>query len=191
VQPVNPLVTNHPTASKVNDFNPFSIRILEDKQRETVGPPGAKTRLFAGPARARPIGRGLANIARFVTVKTKRWNDPRAPDDGFRVLIARFRPRGVTKARETWDAWWPELGPSRGLHAAVYGKSGPPLPFHEYRPRYFDEMRGQVLRIRALADRAAAGEVITLLCSSACTDPAVCHRTLLKNLIDAAGARTR
>jgi uncharacterized protein YeaO (DUF488 family) len=122
---------------------------------------------------------------------TKRWNDPRAPDDGSRILIARYRPRGVSKANETWDEWWPQLGPSQALHAAYYGKSGPALSFAEYRARYFDEMRGQVLRIRALADRAAAGETITLLCSSACTDPALCHRTLLKSLIDAAARRTR
>jgi hypothetical protein len=29
------------------------------------------------------------------------------------------------------------------------------------------------------------GESITLLCSSACTDPTLCHRSLLKELIDA------
>jgi uncharacterized protein YeaO (DUF488 family) len=124
-------------------------------------------------------------------VKTKRWNDAQEHDDGFRLLVTRFRPRGVSKAGETWAAWWPELGPSRALHAAYYGKDGPPLPWERYVPRYFEEMAAQVLRIRALADRAAAGEVITLLCSSACTDPAICHRTLLKKLVDAAGARHR
>jgi uncharacterized protein YeaO (DUF488 family) len=127
-----------------------------------------------------------------VPVKTKRWNDPATPDDGLRILVARFRPRGVTKDDETWDEWWPELAPSRALHAAFYGKDGGPgLSFADYTPRYVEEMRGQVFRIRALADRAAAGETITLLCSSACTDPAQCHRTLLKSLIDAASARRR
>jgi uncharacterized protein YeaO (DUF488 family) len=131
----------------------------------------------------------LANIECAVPVKTKRWNDPAEPDDGFRVLITRFRPRGVAKADETWQQWWPELAPSRQLLADYHGKDGAPITFDQYRPRYFEEMRAQVFRIRALADRAAAGEVITLLCSSACTDPAACHRTLLKKLIEAAGAR--
>ena len=126
-------------------------------------------------------------------VATKRWNDPASPDDGFRVLVSRYRPRGVSRDKERWDEWWPELGPSRELHAAFYGKSGPPLPFAEYVPRYLEEMRGQVFRIRALADRAAAGETITLLCSSACVDPARCHRTLLEGLVEAAvmGRRRR
>lgn len=124
-------------------------------------------------------------------VKTKRWNDPPEADDGFRVLIARYRPRGVSKSDESWEQWWPELGPSRELHAAYYGKDGPPLRFETYLARYLDEMRAQVFRLRALADRAAEGETITLLCSSACTDPALCHRTALKKLIDKAGARQR
>ena len=46
-------------------------------------------------------------------------------------------------------------------------------------------MRGsaQIWRIRALAARVAGGETVTLLCSSACTDPSHCHRTLLARLI--------
>jgi uncharacterized protein YeaO (DUF488 family) len=132
-------------------------------------------------------------MAGKVPVRTRRWNDvpkdSRQDADGFRLLITRFRPRGVSKADETWDAWWPELGPSRALHAAYYGKNGPALSFAQYGQQYLEEMRGQVLRIRALADRVAAGETITLLCSSACTDPALCHRTLLKKLLEAAAAR--
>jgi uncharacterized protein YeaO (DUF488 family) len=121
-------------------------------------------------------------------VRTKRWNDPTSPDDGFRLLVCRIRPRGVSKAAETWDDWWPDLGPSRELLDQFHGKGGAaPLPWEEYVPRYFDEMQGrtQMWRIRDLARRAAAGETITLLCSSACTDPARCHRTLLAGLVAA------
>lgn len=52
-------------------------------------------------------------------------------------------------------------------------------------------MEEQDFRLRALANRVAAGETITLLCSSACTDEHRCHRTLLKALVErrAAGAR--
>jgi uncharacterized protein YeaO (DUF488 family) len=121
-----------------------------------------------------------------VPVATKRWNDPPGPDDGFRLLICRIRPRGVAKARETWDAWWPDLGPSRRLLDDFHGKSAAPIPWEVYRKRYLEEMAGaaQVWRIRDLARRSAAGETITLLCSSACTDPAHCHRTLLAGLVD-------
>ncbi|HEY2899911.1 MAG TPA: DUF488 family protein [Polyangia bacterium] len=118
-------------------------------------------------------------------IHTKRWNDPAEPADGFRLLICRIRPRGVAKAKETWTDWWADLGPSRGLLDDYHGKHGAAITWDAYKTRYLDEMRGatQVWRIRDLQRRSAAGEAITLLCSSACTDPQRCHRTLLAGLI--------
>src|SRR5829696_7500410 len=99
-------------------------------------------------------------------IKTRRWNDPPEPDDGFRLLVTRYRPRGVAKADETWDAWDPHFGPSAALHAAVYGKTGVPLNWSAYRKRYLLEMRQQRGRIAELAARVrGGGETITLLCS--------------------------
>jgi uncharacterized protein YeaO (DUF488 family) len=116
-------------------------------------------------------------------IKTKRWNDPVEPDDGHRLLVCRYRPRGVRKDAETWDVWSPQLGPSRELHAALYGKHGPPMQWPEFRRRYLAEMDEQGETIAILAARVAAGETITLLCSSACTDPERCHRSLLRRLV--------
>ena len=118
-------------------------------------------------------------------IRTRRWNDPPEPGDAHRLLVCRYRPRGVRKEDETWDAWCKDLGPSAELHAAYYGKHGPPISFGELRRRYLDEMRAQDTAIADLARRVARGETITLLCSSACTDPARCHRTLLQELIEA------
>ena len=98
----------------------------------------------------------------------------------------------MAKAAETWDAWWPDLGPSRPLLDAFHGKAGPPLRWDDYMRRYQAEMAGaaQVWRIRDLARRVATGETITLLCSSACTDPERCHRTVLARLIaEVSGSR--
>jgi uncharacterized protein YeaO (DUF488 family) len=117
-------------------------------------------------------------------IKTRRWNDPGDDDDGHRVLVCRYRPRGLPSTHETWDAWLPDLGPSRELHAAYYAKKGgTPISWDEYERRYLDEMRARREEIAALAARVAAGETITLLCSSACTDEAHCHRTLLAKLL--------
>ena len=117
-------------------------------------------------------------------IKTARWNDPVEPDDGRRILVCRYRPRGVRKQDETWDEWMPDLGPSRELHADFYGKHGPPIGWAVYRRRYLVEMTAQAERIEQLAGRVAGGEKVTLLCSSACTDPERCHRTLLAGLIE-------
>ena len=116
-------------------------------------------------------------------LRTKRWNDPVERDDGFRLLVCRYRPRGVSKKDETWDAWWPHLGPSRELHAAYWGKHGAPIGWAEYRRRYLAEMRGQREAIASLAARVAGGGRITLLCSSACLAPTRCHRSLLADLV--------
>lgn len=122
-------------------------------------------------------------------LRTRRWNDPREPGDGTRLLVCRYRPRGVRVEEETWDAWLPNLGPSKELHAAFYGKSGAAISFEEYRERYLAEVRLHDDRIRTLAVRLRNGEAITLLCSSACVDEARCHRTLLGELIRAQCAR--
>lgn len=119
----------------------------------------------------------------MLAIKTKRWNDPIEKDDGFRLLVCRYRPRGIRKEDETWDEWCKDLGPSKQLHGDWYGKNGPPIGWHEYRRRYVKEMKQQRERIADLARRARAGEQITLLCSSACTDDKHCHRTLLQKLI--------
>jgi len=124
-------------------------------------------------------------------IKTKRWNDPREAADGFRILICRYRPRGLPKTDETWDAWQKDLAPSPELLADFHGKNGAPISWSEYRRRYLQEMKGQKESIAALARRAGAGETFTLLCSSACVDPARCHRTLLKELIEKASAKAR
>jgi uncharacterized protein YeaO (DUF488 family) len=115
-------------------------------------------------------------------VHTKRWNDPAEPADGHRILVCRYRPRGVRKDAETWEEWLPDLGPSRELHAEYWGKHGPPLPWPAFRRRYLAEMHAHK---DAIARLAGLGTV-TLLCSSACTDPNRCHRTLLRDLVFAA-----
>ena len=118
-------------------------------------------------------------------IKTKRWNDPPEADDGFRVLICRYRPRALPKAKETWDVWYRELGPSAELHAAFYGKRASPIPWEEYRRRYLEEMQACKEYIAGFAELVSEGKTITLLCSSACEDASHCHRTLLRELIEA------
>ncbi len=124
-------------------------------------------------------------------IRTRRWNDPPEPGEGLRILVCRYRPRGVKKTDETWDEWMKELAPSVELHADYYGKTGDPIGYEEYEPRYLAEMKTQKREIEALAREVAAGGAIALLCSSACLDAAKCHRTLLKSLIEKAAERFR
>jgi uncharacterized protein YeaO (DUF488 family) len=120
-------------------------------------------------------------------LKTKRWSDPIKKSDGFRLLICQSRPRAVAKDKETWDQWYPELGPSKELHAAFYAKGGTPIPWEQFRGRYLEEMKAQEELIDGLADLVAEGKSITLLCS--CAKQSQCHRSLLKELVEAKVAK--
>jgi uncharacterized protein YeaO (DUF488 family) len=123
-------------------------------------------------------------------IRTRRWDDPAEEGDGLRVLVTRYRPRGLKKEFETWAEWYPELAPSVELHAAAYGKNGLKIGWEIYRRRYLQEMRGAEARerIRELAGRVRGGETVTLLCSSACERESRCHRSLLAELIEAEAA---
>ena len=129
--------------------------------------------------------RPKACYAHVVPLRTKRWCHPIDADDGLRLLVCRYRPRALPKEKETWDAWWAQLGPSRALHADFYGKHGPPIGWGEYRRRYLAEIASSQELIDELARRIATGSTVTLLCSSACVDPEHCHRTLLATRIAA------
>jgi uncharacterized protein YeaO (DUF488 family) len=126
-----------------------------------------------------------------MAVRTKRWNDPVEPDDGYRLLICRYRPRGVTTRDQPWDGWCSALAPSQELHAAAYGKHGPAIDFAEYERRFLDEMQHAGYFIAQFAERVRAGGTLTLLCSSACSDERRCHRSLVRAMIEAAAFPAR
>ncbi len=118
-------------------------------------------------------------------IHTKRWDDPIEPSDGTRILVCRYRPRALPKAQETWTQWYPDLGPSKALHAAAYKKHDLVISWDTYRRTYLMEMTRQSAEIASLAERVAGGEMITLLCSSQCVRESRCHRLLLQELIEA------
>ncbi|WAS95411.1 DUF488 domain-containing protein [Nannocystis punicea] len=118
-------------------------------------------------------------------IHTRRWNDPARRGDGTRILVCRYRPRGVRHEDETWAEWLKDVSPSPELLAAFHGKDQEPISDRMFRRRYLNEMRKEPARaqVQALAERVAAGETVTLLCSSGCVDERRCHRTWLRELL--------
>ena len=49
------------------------------------------------------------------TLKIKRVYEPAEESDGFRLLVDRIWPRGVTKEAAQVDVWLKEIAPSAGL----------------------------------------------------------------------------
>ncbi len=95
-------------------------------------------------------------------IRLKRAYDPASPSDGYRVLVDRLWPRGVTKQQAQLDEWEKELAPSTGLRK-WFGHE--PTRFAEFRRRYVDELRRQRPRLAALRRRAKAG-TLTLIYSA-------------------------
>lgn len=48
-------------------------------------------------------------------IQVKRVYDPPQPDDGFRVLVERLWPRGLTREKASLDLWLKEVAPSTDL----------------------------------------------------------------------------
>ena len=117
-------------------------------------------------------------------IKTKSLSEPISQEDGYRILVTRYRPRGVKMEEETWNEWDKSLAPSKELHAAWYGKHGlKKIDWIEYKRRYISEMKNQKDRIGHWAIQSK-NRTITLLCF--CKDESRCHRILLKDLIEKA-----
>ena len=95
-------------------------------------------------------------------VRLKRAYEPAVPADGYRVLIDRLWPRGVSRERAKLDAWERELPPSTALRQ-WFGHD--PRRFEEFRRRYVEELRGQRPRLAALRRRARDG-TLTLVYSA-------------------------
>ena len=89
-------------------------------------------------------------------VRTKRVYDPAEPGDGYRVLIDRLWPRGVSRERAHLDEWARDLAPSTDLRKWF---NHDPERFPEFRKRYREELRAHTDQIDALRTRADRGTV--------------------------------
>ena len=95
-------------------------------------------------------------------IRLKRAYDPASPSDGYRVLIDRLWPRGVSKQQAKLDEWEKELAPSTELRQ-WFGHE--PDRFAEFRRRYIGELRPQRPRLAELRRRAREGP-LTLVYSA-------------------------
>jgi uncharacterized protein YeaO (DUF488 family) len=116
-------------------------------------------------------------------IATKRAYEPFEQSDGYRVLIDRLWPRGVSKANAHLDAWEKEIAPSRELRE-WYGHD--PARWPEFRRRYGQELRAPAAQavLDDLARRARRGRVTLVYASRAAdiSDVAVLERLLTRRV---------
>jgi uncharacterized protein YeaO (DUF488 family) len=89
-------------------------------------------------------------------VRLKRAYDRASASDGYRVLIDRLWPRGVTREQARMDEWARELAPSAELRS-WFGHD--PSRFAEFRRRYNAELIAQKGKLRELRRRARNGRL--------------------------------
>jgi uncharacterized protein YeaO (DUF488 family) len=97
-----------------------------------------------------------------MAVRIKRAYEPAESADGFRVLIDRIWPRGVSKEEARLDEWARELAPSSELRA-WFGHE--PNRFDEFRRRYRAELSDRAEKLSELRRRGRQG-ALTLVYSA-------------------------
>jgi len=95
-------------------------------------------------------------------IRIKRIYEPPAKDDGFRILVDRLWPRGLSKDKAKVDLWLKEISPSNELRK-WYGHE--PGKWAEFKRRYLEEIKGKKPEFDLLRQKAKSG-TITFLFSS-------------------------
>jgi uncharacterized protein YeaO (DUF488 family) len=116
-----------------------------------------------------------------VDIRVKRAYEPASVEDGYRVLVDRLWPRGVSKQQAKLDQWEKELAPTNELREWFDHDPG---RFAEFRRRYIDELRTVAPRLTELRRRARI-DALTLVYSahdSAHNDAVVLAEVLRRGL---------
>jgi uncharacterized protein YeaO (DUF488 family) len=96
------------------------------------------------------------------TIRIKRVYDLPESADGFRVLVDRVWPRGVSKEKAAIDLWMKEIGPSTELRK-WFGHD--PSRWEEFRDRYWAELQERQALVEELRGYASKGP-LTLVYSA-------------------------
>ncbi|MGB6605583.1 MAG: DUF488 family protein [Steroidobacteraceae bacterium] len=110
-------------------------------------------------------------------VQIKRIYEERDAADGYRALVDRLWPRGISKARAALDAWLVELAPSTQLRQ-WFGHDA--ARFAEFARRYHAELRARRKILDELRVRAAHQRVTLLY---AAHDPRINHAAVLRDVL--------
>jgi uncharacterized protein YeaO (DUF488 family) len=95
-------------------------------------------------------------------IRLKRAYEPAGPGDGYRVLVDRLWPRGLSIRQAQLDDWQSTVAPSTQLRQ-WFGHD--PGRFDDFRRRYIEELRDQRPALTALRRRARK-RTVTLIYSA-------------------------
>jgi uncharacterized protein YeaO (DUF488 family) len=114
-------------------------------------------------------------------IALKRVYDPPSDSDGFRVLVDRLWPRGLTKAVARIDLWLRDLAPSNELRKWFHAH---PEHWKEFRQNYLAELHTPAAEkaLQQLYDVLDSERAVTLLYASKQTEQN--NATVLKEFVE-------
>lgn len=125
-----------------------------------------------------------------MTVRIVRLGSPRTEDEGLRIGTVRRPPRGIPKtefAFQNWyDVWFPNLAPSpEAMKIGQEAKT--PNQWAVFAKRYRTEMATPE-NSHTLELLAAMSHQSNFSVGCYCEDETHCHRSILRELLEAKGA---
>jgi uncharacterized protein YeaO (DUF488 family) len=126
-----------------------------------------------------------------MTVRIVRLGSPRLPNEGTRLGTVRRPPRGVPKKdfsrRDYYDVWFPVLAPSTATMKLGLGAESD-RQWKTFTRKYRAEMAAPAAS-QSLDVLAALSQHASFSVGCYCENEARCHRSLLRELLTARGAR--
>jgi len=95
-------------------------------------------------------------------ILVKRVYEPAAKSDGFRLLVDRLWPRGLSKENASIDLWLRDIGPSTALRKWF---NHDPARWAEFQRRYDAELKEKATLLAAIKEHAKT-KPVTLLYSA-------------------------
>ncbi len=126
-------------------------------------------------------------------IRIVRLGTPRASGEGLRIGTVRRPPRGVPKSefasRNYYDIWFPNLSPSEATVKLGLGAKTP-AQWKAYVRAYRKEMATPE-NARTIALLAALSQNTNFSVGCYCAEESRCHRSILRQLLEAAGAKVQ
>lgn len=98
-----------------------------------------------------------------MVIKLKRAYEDPSPEDGYRILVDKFWPRGISKEDAKIDEWLKEIAPSDTLRENFHESGN----FSSFKSQYKEQLKADKRQeaCRKILDKAEKGDV-TLVFSS-------------------------
>jgi uncharacterized protein YeaO (DUF488 family) len=96
-------------------------------------------------------------------IRIKRIYEQTAEEDGFRILVDRLWPRGLSKKKAKVDLWLKEIAPSSELRKWF---SHDPDKWEEFKKKYEQELLTKQPLLKEIRQMETQEETVTLLYSA-------------------------